>query len=591
MGVNPRLVLSTLSFLITSTLTVSAAPALRLVSTTVGPVSIATGQNGAVQTVEAYNGGDGSLSLSATSNATWLTTAVGASAACSSRAGSCVPIRLTPQTGSLSKGSYTATVTIADPNAIDAPQTVTVTVNVGGGVPAQITLYAPPGGRGTQTISSTSKLSFTIPSGADWLSVPLEAGGTFRFVYNYQVTGLAQNLANGTYTSQFVSSGSTVSEENRTVPVTLQVTPQPIVAASETGWSFRVAQGAFSDANAAGLAKRLTIQNKGQGTLAISSATVAGSGDTSWLKASLIPDSSLAQAFFGGQLVDLSAKPGSLAPGRYTAEVRIVSNAVNAGTLAIPVEMEVVATPAPVLTYSRAVNNATFESGDGVSPGDIVALFGEHLLLSAPASNTSLPLPTDLGSTKVYVNGALVPLYYVSYNQINFQLPYEATAGNSVVEVERQTQRSNKIVMPVVDRAPRLLRLGLGNYGIIQNAADYSLVGPADIPGLAAKPVKAGDAITIYMIGGGQTSPPATTGAGVTGDLRYLPATTVTFGNPSPLGGGVVVDALFSGLTPNFVGLYQVNVIIPADAPVGMNVPLVVRMGGAVSNRVEIAIQ
>ena len=591
MGVNPRLVLSTLSLLISSTLTVNAAPALRLVNTTVGPVSIATGQNGAVQTVEAYNGGDGSLNLTATTNATWLVAALGTPATCSTRGGTCIPIRLTPQTSTLAKGSYTATVTVADSNAMDAPQTVTVTVGVGGGVPSPITLYAPPGGQGAQTISSNGKLAFTISTsnGASWLSVPLEAGGSFRFVYNYQVSGNATNLAAGTYNGQFVSSGSSVAEENKTVPVTFQVTTQPIVAASDASWSFRVAQGSFSDAKAVGVTKRLTVKNLGKGTLTISSAAVAGSGDTSWLKATLIPDDPIYQAFYGGQLVDLAAKPGSLAPGHYTAEVRIASNAVNSATLAVPVDMEVVAsTTAPALTYNRAVNNATFESGDPVSPGDIVALFGEHHIASDPLGNTSLPLPTDLGGTKVYVNGGLVPLYYASNNQINFQLPYEATAGSNVVEVERQGVRSNKITMQVVDRAPRLLRLGLGEYGIIQNAADYSLVGPSNIPGLAAKPVKAGDAITIYMIGGGQTSPPATTGAAVTGDLRNLPATTVSFGSPF---GGVTVSAIYSGLTPNFVGLYQVNAIIPADAPTGMNVPLYVTIGGEVSNRVEIAIQ
>ena len=38
-----------------------AAPKLRLTATTVGPVSITAGSNGASQSVDAFNAGDGSL--------------------------------------------------------------------------------------------------------------------------------------------------------------------------------------------------------------------------------------------------------------------------------------------------------------------------------------------------------------------------------------------------------------------------------------------------------------------------------------------------------------------------------------------------
>src|SRR5690348_7905539 len=49
----------------------SAAPKLRLSASTVGPLSIAQGTNGATQTVEAYNAGDGSLGLALKSSVSW----------------------------------------------------------------------------------------------------------------------------------------------------------------------------------------------------------------------------------------------------------------------------------------------------------------------------------------------------------------------------------------------------------------------------------------------------------------------------------------------------------------------------------------
>jgi uncharacterized protein (TIGR03437 family) len=47
----------------------------------------------------------------------------------------------------------------------------------------------------------------------------------------------------------------------------------------------------------------------------------------------------------------------------------------------------------------------------------------------------------------------------------------------------------------------------------------------------------------------------------------------------------------FAGLTPGFVGLYQVDVQVPADAPAGDQVPLSIAIAGVESNVVTIAIR
>jgi len=53
----------------------------------------------------------------------------------------------------------------------------------------------------------------------------------------------------------------------------------------------------------------------------------------------------------------------------------------------------------------------------------------------------------------------------------------------------------------------------------------------------------------------------------------------------------VPASVMFSGLAPGFVGLYQVNAQVPAGAPAGPSVPVVVSMGGVDSNTVTIALQ
>ena len=55
--------------------------------------------------------------------------------------------------------------------------------------------------------------------------------------------------------------------------------------------------------------------------------------------------------------------------------------------------------------------------------------------------------------------------------------------------------------------------------------------------------------------------------------------------------GGIDANVLFAGLTPTEVGLYQVNVTIPAGVTPGPAVPLVLTAAGQVSAPVTVAIQ
>ena len=55
--------------------------------------------------------------------------------------------------------------------------------------------------------------------------------------------------------------------------------------------------------------------------------------------------------------------------------------------------------------------------------------------------------------------------------------------------------------------------------------------------------------------------------------------------------GGVPAAVTFSGLAPGFVGLYQVNAEVPANARTGDAVPVALTIGGVTSNTVTIAVQ
>jgi uncharacterized protein (TIGR03437 family) len=54
--------------------------------------------------------------------------------------------------------------------------------------------------------------------------------------------------------------------------------------------------------------------------------------------------------------------------------------------------------------------------------------------------------------------------------------------------------------------------------------------------------------------------------------------------------GGRDASVGFSGLAPYIVGLYQLNVTIPADAPTGIQ-PIVISVNGVVSKTANLPIQ
>lgn len=566
---------------------VSASPKLRLANTVVGPVPVAIGANGAAQVIEAFNAGDGSLAPVLSASVPWIAPTVGAQRACATRTGLCLPLQIGLQTASLAAGMYTGTVTVNDPNAVDAPQTITVTVLIGGGVPDRLTLYVPPNGSSDAVVITGSPVTprATTQDGGRWLFVSQDGTGSFRFTYPYRIRATdLPGMAEGTYNGSIALTGSTFAPDNKTVAVTMRVTSQPIAQINipqtdKSNIQLRVAQ------NAPKQTVNIGVTNAGQSGLIVTGATsTTSSGGSNWLTVGPIA---------AGPSVPVTIDPTALAPGTYQGTISVASNAIN-GPLSVPVALEVVAPSGPLAKFQGVVDNATFAAGDAVAAGDIVAIFGEQFSSGAPATGTELPLVTTLGGVRVLVNNQPAPLYYTSFGQVNFQIPYETPAGSAEVRVERDGQRGNAVSVEVAPRAPRLLRLNVGDYGIIVNQ-DGTFPIPAAAAsgaGLSGHPAQPGDALTIYAIGLGRTSPAVATGAAappLEPLARVDPTAVVTF-NGGFSGTPTMTTPFFAGLTPGFVGLYQINVVIPADVTTGDRVPIQISVDGVQSNVVQVAI-
>ena len=85
----------------------------------------------------------------------------------------------------------------------------------------------------------------------------------------------------------------------------------------------------------------------------------------------------------------------------------------------------------PALFADGVVEGAGFTKRRPLSPGGIVSLFGERF---ATENNfaTQLPLERELAGVSVRIGGQDAPLYFVSPGQINAQVPFAVSTGNSV---------------------------------------------------------------------------------------------------------------------------------------------------------------
>ncbi len=255
---------------------------------------------------------------------------------------------------------------------------------------------------------------------------------------------------------------------------------------------------------------------------------------------------------------------------------------------------------APASSSSTSVDAASYARA--AATGQIMAAFGNGFPagIGINVGATSVPLPTQLSNVSVRVNGLLAPLFFVGVGlgapgafQINYQLPYETPTGIAFVEVLNNGTPVTSEFLTVSPAAPGNFTYNASGQGqaSVQNQ-DFSQNGdPAQIPN--ARPEARGRYIIIYANGlGGQfinaaTQQPLILASGVAapGNPLYVTPT-----KPAVTVGGVPATVDFSGLTPGLVGLWQLNVLLPASAPTGSAVPLVVSYGGRNSATTTIAV-
>jgi uncharacterized protein (TIGR03437 family) len=206
------------------------------------------------------------------------------------------------------------------------------------------------------------------------------------------------------------------------------------------------------------------------------------------------------------------------------------------------------------LSFASAgvVNAASFTPD--LAPGSIFSIFGSGL--SGPT-----------GQTTVQVGGAPATVLAQTPFQLNGQIPADIAPGTYTIQV---VSPYGLVEQPIVIQpaAPAIFQVGPGLAAIANQ--DSSLNTPDN-------PATRGSVIVIYATGLGATA--------AQGRLQTAIApVTVTLN-------GADLKPAFAGLTPGFIGLYQVNVQVPAPSPPGLNLPIQLKEATTSGNIVSVAVQ
>ncbi len=265
---------------------------------------------------------------------------------------------------------------------------------------------------------------------------------------------------------------------------------------------------------------------------------------SSWLNVSALSGT-------GPASLQISANANGLVPGLYQATLYLQSPDTVPQMAAVPIQFVV---------PGAAVNGASFAAG--AAPGMTLSVFSSGLA-STTASASAVPLATTMAGTTATVSGAAAPLYFVSPNQVNLQIPYEVKSGNATLTINSPAGGSFSQSIYIVPSAPGIFTTADGRYIVPQVSV---------LPGNYA---------TLFLTGAGAVSPSIATGAAP-------PLGSAVSSLPKPVGyvevyiGGESAQVSFAGVPDLLVGVAQVNFRVPSDMKSG-DQPVVVIVGNASS--------
>jgi uncharacterized protein (TIGR03437 family) len=237
------------------------------------------------------------------------------------------------------------------------------------------------------------------------------------------------------------------------------------------------------------------------------------------------------------------------------------------------------------------VDGAAYNSAAGVAPEAIASTFGTGLANGNYSSVPGMALPTNLGGTTVTVRDSkgverLAPLFYASSQQINFQLPTGSAAGYGAVIVKINDTVVSSGAVKIEAFAPGIFTAASNGTGVAAGKVQRIRNGistyeemferdPTDSTKWRAIPI--------------DLDPP-------TDNVYLLLFATGVRGRSNPLNasanvGGVNLPISYAGSQNEFVGLDQINILLPPSLKGKGEVDVVVTIDGVALNTVRVRIK
>jgi trimeric autotransporter adhesin len=236
---------------------------------------------------------------------------------------------------------------------------------------------------------------------------------------------------------------------------------------------------------------------------------------------------------------------------------------------------------------NAVVDSASYAQGT-ISPGQLLTLFGlglgpTSLTLfnpTSPAPQIPSALPTTGPATSVSIGGIAAPILYTSANQASVVVPYNVSGASADLVLNYNGLASQPVSLTLAPTTPGVYTTdasGRGQGAILNfNLAtnDYTL-------NSNAAPALKGGVAVLYVSGIGATNASTTNPTTAAATLIPQNAVVTPVGNVSVTIGGIAASVI-GAISPigSVPGLLQINVSIPANAPAGAAVPVLVNIGG-----------
>lgn len=199
----------------------------------------------------------------------------------------------------------------------------------------------------------------------------------------------------------------------------------------------------------------------------------------------------------------------------------------------------------------------------------LASAFGPNLA-NATATVTTPPLPTVLGGTTVKVKDStgterLAPLFFVSPGQVNYQIPAGTASGPAFITITTGSGFVSTGVMTVLDASPAVFTLNQSGSGA---AAALDAITFAGSPFNAKRSTGEANILAFYGTGFGQDI------TDQNGDAS---------GSVTCLIDGQPASVLYAGRAPGYIGLNQLNILLPTGITSGTHT-IVFSRSGSTSN-------